>query len=403
MLTINELYNLDCMVGIAQFPNAYFDLAIVDPPYGSDKVTYIAHDRKDAYNGVIDKYTIETIQGRVKNKNQILPRHVTSTTTCEFNDDNNIPPPPEYFKELFRVSKNQLIFGGNNFILPPSRGWCVWRKTNVPAFGFSMSTCELIWTSFNAPIKIYEHRANANPNIRFHPTQKPVELYEFLLRAYAKKDYKLLDTHAGSASSLIAARKMGLEFIGFEIENAYYQKAKKRMETESIQMILTDVFHPVWKKKGKKMFLSTTLTTNMLDINVSNATISFPYDFTRGSNHIIYIQPVLTLSRDINPWSAGDSLTETRPDTSGAIVTPNRSVIQVPQGVTNFNANIDVQAVQRIVAGTLGGYGWRRGTFRVQVTCDLIRNILQVTPIQTSGNFPSTRPAAVSLIFHTVL
>ena len=107
----------------------------------------------------------------------------------------DIAPPKEYFDELFRISRNQIIWGGNYFDLPPTRCFLIWRKTNVPQ-DFTMSMCEYAWTSFNANAKVFDFSAVGLPN-RFHPTQKPIELYEWIYGLYAKKGFKIIDTHLG--------------------------------------------------------------------------------------------------------------------------------------------------------------------------------------------------------------
>ena len=144
----------------------------------------------------------------------------------------DVAPGPEYFKELFRVSKNQIIWGGNYFDLPPTRCFIVWRKLTISE-GFTLAMCEYAWTSFNANAKYFEFAPQGRPNEpRIHPTQKPVELYSFCLRHFAKAGDKILDTHAGSGSALIAAYYRNLPWMGFEIDEGYYQKAQARIKKE---------------------------------------------------------------------------------------------------------------------------------------------------------------------------
>jgi site-specific DNA-methyltransferase (adenine-specific) len=205
MLELNKLYLMDCMEGMAQFPDGYFELAIVDPPYG---------------------YTHDIVHGNC------------SKTTIRNFGDKNVAPEPEYFKELFRVSKNQIIWGGNYFLLPPSRCFVVWRKTTV-AETFSMAMCEYAWASFNDNAKWIELRpGGTSNNPRIHPTQKPIALYNWLLKHYAKPGDKILDTHVGSASSLIACHKAGHDFIGFELDPDYHAAASERLECEKMQLNL---------------------------------------------------------------------------------------------------------------------------------------------------------------------
>ena len=135
---------------------------------------------------------------------------------------------------MFRVSKNQIIWGGNYFELPATRCFIVWRKP-IPE-NFSMAMCEYAWTSFNANAKVFEgisHGSKQNP--RMHPTQKPIALYEWTLNMFAKPGDKILDTHVGSASSLIACYNTNHKYVGFEIDETYYKLAKKRLEQATAQ------------------------------------------------------------------------------------------------------------------------------------------------------------------------
>ncbi len=207
MLELNRLYNMDCMEGMKQFPDKYFELAIVDPPYG------IGMDGGNVgYKGF----------------NNFEKKNWDKSTPTE-----------EYFEELKRVSINQIIWGGNYFNLPPSRCFLVWDKGS----GFKNRTyaeAELAWTSFDANVRIYQHDPLAKGDYRgkIHPTQKPVALYKWLLMNYAKQGDKILDTHVGSASSLIACHNYGFDYIGFEIDKEYYEKAKERLEAIKAQLTL---------------------------------------------------------------------------------------------------------------------------------------------------------------------
>lgn len=149
----------------------------------------------------------------------------------------DVAPEKEYFDELFRISRNQIIWGGNYFDLPPTRCFVVFRKTNIPLKGFSMSPVEYAWTSFNRNACMIEALSQGTPKApRFHPTQKPISLYEELLERFAEKGDKILDTHVGSGSSLIACENMGFEYTGFEIDETYYKLACKRIAEETAQM-----------------------------------------------------------------------------------------------------------------------------------------------------------------------
>jgi len=149
-------------------------------------------------------------------------------------------PPKEYFTELARVSKQQIIWGGNYFDLPPTRCFLVWDK-KMPE-KFSMAMVEYAWTSFNDNAKMFSAAPQGTAREkRFHPTQKPVKLYTWVLDRYAKPGYRILDTHAGSASSLVACHRAGMDGWGFEIDPVYYEMAKKRLDAEMAQ---TNMFAP---------------------------------------------------------------------------------------------------------------------------------------------------------------
>ena len=155
------------------------------------------------------------------------------------------PPPVEYFDELFRVSKNQVIWGANHFIsrIPfDSSCWLIWDKDNGHT---DFADCELAWTSFKTATRIFKFTWSGfrqgnmrNKEVRIHPTQKPIPLYEWILRNYANDGDKILDTHVGSASSLIACHNFGLEFVGFEIDEEYYKTAAARLKSAQAQMRL---------------------------------------------------------------------------------------------------------------------------------------------------------------------
>ena len=202
-------YNMDCMEGLKEFPDKFFDLAIVDPPYGLKEA--------GMQSG-----------GEV---GHLINRAFKSSKIAKW----DIAPSKEYFAELFRVSKNQIIWGGNYYNLPPCRCFIVWDKLQ-PFENFSR--CEYAWTSFKAPAKIFAFD-NRYPG-KIHPTQKPVALYEWLLDKYAKPGDIILDTHVGSASSLIACHKMRHNFVGFEIDPEYYRQAKERLDAEMAQMSIYD-------------------------------------------------------------------------------------------------------------------------------------------------------------------
>lgn len=216
-------YNMDCMEGMKEFPDGYFDLAIVDPPYGGGSDEYSAQTQR--FGGWFSRYFDSEEQKRIKAERrggQWASKY--GNYICEW----DVAPTEEYFEELFRVSKNQIIWGGNYFALPPTRCFVVWKKSQIPE-RFTMSMCEYAWTNFNDNAKVFEYPSFGKGE-RFHPTQKPIELYKWLLQNYAKKGDKILDTHVGSASSLIACEDMGFQYVGFEIDEEYYQKASARIE-----------------------------------------------------------------------------------------------------------------------------------------------------------------------------
>lgn len=150
----------------------------------------------------------------------------------------DVAPGEDYFKELFRVSRNQIIWGGNYFTLPPTRCFLVWRKLTISE-NFSMAMAEYAWTSFKTNAKVFEAAPQGTTaEQRFHPTQKPVKLYSWVLDRYAKPGDRILDTHAGSASSLVACHRAGLPYWGFEIDPEYYARAKERLDRETAQLTL---------------------------------------------------------------------------------------------------------------------------------------------------------------------
>lgn len=151
----------------------------------------------------------------------------------------DVAPEKEYFEELFRISRNQIIWGGNYFALPPTRCFVVWKKLTISE-NFSMAMAEYAWTSFNSNAKVFEYAPQDPTGQRFHPTQKPVALYEWLISRYAKEGDVILDTHVGSASSLIACRNTNHKYVGFEIDPEYYRQAKERLDRETAQMNIYD-------------------------------------------------------------------------------------------------------------------------------------------------------------------
>lgn len=149
----------------------------------------------------------------------------------------DVAPGAEYFEELFRVSRNQIIWGGNYFPLPPTRCFLVWRKLTISE-AFSMAMAEYAWTSFNGNAKVFDFPPQGKPGDRFHPTQKPIELYAWIYNLYAKPGMKILDTHLGSGSSRIAAYNAGLDFVGYEIDKTYFDLQEERFAKHTQQTSL---------------------------------------------------------------------------------------------------------------------------------------------------------------------
>ena len=245
-------YNMDCMEGMKQFPDKYFDLAIVDPPYGDGGGQWSGAER---FGERFDRYRHDgggtSIHYQRKNCRQ--PDGTWGVANWrrmgeEARSDKKIiawdvAPKQKYFDELFRVSRNQIIWGGNYFDLPPTRCFLIWRKMTISE-NFTMAMAEYAWTSFNDNAKVFDYPPQGKGD-RFHPTQKPIALYEWILKRYAKEGDTILDTHVGSASSLIACRNTAHQYVGFEIDPDYYRMAKKRLDAAEAQMNLWDFgFNP---------------------------------------------------------------------------------------------------------------------------------------------------------------
>ena len=201
---INEVHLMDCMDGMKQWPDKHFDLAVVDPPYGIGEDGGKSRTRK------------------------------SKRTNGAKKDWDNERPKQEYFTELKRVSKNQVIWGGNYFadLLPASRCWLYWQKN----MGGDFADGELAWTSFDQVLRQYTKRSESLD--RIHPTQKPVKLYDWIFANYAKEGDTILDTHVGSGSSRIAAHRAGLDFTGYELDPVYWAAQEKRYNQFKSQLTL---------------------------------------------------------------------------------------------------------------------------------------------------------------------
>jgi site-specific DNA-methyltransferase (adenine-specific) len=209
--------NEDNMLMMARYPDDYFDLAIVDPPYGVD----INNQSQGKGGGVAKK-----IEYTKKDWDKVSPNEI-------------------YFKELMRVSKNQIIWGANHFInkIPfASPCWIVWDKINGTT---DFADCELAYTSFKTAVRKISwkwagmlQQDMKNKEIRIHPTQKPVKLYEWILMNYAKEGDKIVDTHLGSGSIAIACEKQGFDLVACELDTKYYKEALKRLKQHQQQQVM---------------------------------------------------------------------------------------------------------------------------------------------------------------------
>lgn len=222
-------YNMDCMDGMKEFPDNYFELAIVDPPY------FTGPNKRLFYGQKINKLNIERKEYQVIEKWDV--------------------PNKEYFDELFRVSKNQIIWGCNYFNYKFGPGRIIWDKVNGSS---PFSDCEIAYCSMHDSVRLFRFMWNGmlqgksiteghimqgdktKNEFRIHPTQKPVALYEWQLSKYTQKGDKILDTHAGSASLLVACDNLGFDCVGFELDKNTYNLANNRLETIKSQVSIFD-------------------------------------------------------------------------------------------------------------------------------------------------------------------
>ena len=206
MLTITNEDNMELM---ARYPDKYFDLAIVDPPYGIERFKKVTTTPSE--------------------------KDVHAKRFQRMESVNNTKPSDEYWKELFRVSKNQIVFGANNFIMPSSEYFLIWdKKQAMPNF----ARCEYAWVSMGlkTPAKICEHSIHVhNQTEKIHPTQKPIYLYKFILDNYTKPNDKILDTHLGSGSIAIACHDYGFDLTACELDKEYFDKAMQRINNHTAQ------------------------------------------------------------------------------------------------------------------------------------------------------------------------
>ena len=233
---------MDCMDGMKEFPDNFFDLAVVDPPYGDAAqneggvLEQVRPEVRQVQEGTTNTTTSGRRTGRGVSRTgggwarRLDPTKKSYRGTC---------PPERTTSRSFSASHGTRSSGGGNYFeLPPTRCFLVWRKLSISE-NFTMAMAEYAWTSFNDNSKVFEYTPQGRGD-RFHPTQKPVALYEWILGRYAKPGEIILDTHVGSASSLIACRNTGHKYVGFEIDPDYYRKAKKRLDAAEAQMNIFD-------------------------------------------------------------------------------------------------------------------------------------------------------------------
>lgn len=196
---ISEVYNMNCMDFMKTIPDKFFDLSIADPPYGIDIGNGLGSGKK----------------------------------TCKMHHDWQLAAPNEdFFNELFRISKNQIIWGGNYFKLPLSDNWIIWDKLNP---NLSFAEAELAWCSIHRKVRIFKHyAARVDGGSKIHPTQKPIALYNWILDNYATRGGKIFDPMMGSESSRIAAYIKGFDYYGCEIDKEYFDKGNERFNRECL-------------------------------------------------------------------------------------------------------------------------------------------------------------------------
>lgn len=234
-MPVSLTFNEDCMIGMSRYPDKFFHLAIVDPPYGINAANMtmgsnpkrVGRDKR----GEIQYGSVSVAQKLKKGRLNSGAGHFKGRNLTTMNCDWDCQKPTaEYFTELFRVSENQIIFGSNYFPLPPTRCMICWDKKQ-PWDNFSQF--ELAWTSFDKPAKLYSlsNRGGQNDEDKIHPTQKPILLYRQLISDFATAGNKILDTHLGSGSSRIAASDLGFDFYAWELDTEYFYAQEKRFKS----------------------------------------------------------------------------------------------------------------------------------------------------------------------------
>ena len=267
----NEAYNMDCIEYMRGLPDNVFDIAVCDPPYGKGnddnlvnwgggKIKTCPH--RDASGDGSDATTSRwnrLLGGRRERyykpadtsvQRRDVGREVQNRGGKAEAPQWDVAPPQEFFDELFRISRNQIIWGGNYFSLPPTRCFLVWRKTSISE-RFSMAMAEYAWTSFTGNAKVFDSPPQRRENSgKFHPTEKPLELYGWIYRNYVKDGETVFDPMMGSQASRISAYKMGIDYVGCEIDKYYYDKGCEWFEREC---------HGITKTASGKTIIEQTL------------------------------------------------------------------------------------------------------------------------------------------------
>ena len=215
----SDVFNMDCVEYMRTLPDNFFDIAICDPPYGDADSDYFQFGENTSTNNRLRFHGGDRWERYYKEKDGYLK-----------NIDWDVAPQQDFFDELFRVSKNQVIWGGNYFSLPPTRCFLVWRKLSISE-KFSMAMCEYAWTSFKGNAKLFESVPQRGKySGKFHPTEKPISLYNWILDLFAKDGDKIFDPMMGSQSSRCAAFLSGYDYCGCEIDEYYFNKGNEFFE-----------------------------------------------------------------------------------------------------------------------------------------------------------------------------
>lgn len=265
------VYNCDCLEYMRTLPDNAFQIAIVDPPYGAgftegggckgwftkyhqntedteacSQILNVERERAAVQPGRKSGEHLREVQASSKplrfHGGDRWDRYIEVQNRGKTDAKKiiawDVAPGEDYFRELFRVSRNQIIWGGNYFALPPTRCFIVWKKLTISE-NFTMAMAEYAWTSFNKNAKVFEGAPQGRPgDPRWHPTAKPIALYKFCLKHFAQPGDKILDTHLGSGSSRIAAWDMGFDFVGCEIDRTYFELEEKRFGEYTRQLRL---------------------------------------------------------------------------------------------------------------------------------------------------------------------